>query len=263
MAGAGEDGDRLGPERLAGEPVGHGRLVEPADDQVELARREQGQQLLRAPLPQPHLDVGMGGLEPDQRAGQHARRRHRQGAQRHGAAGAGQLVQLLVEPAQLGEHAAGRAHEHDPSRGRAHAAGVAVEQAELEQVLELVQALGQGGLADPKRRCRLQQAAVRRHRVHRPAAAGGAGAGRGTCGPSSVEVLTVSGGQQAPSLVHRERRVRPCRRTPSQASASLSGGSGARRSAKAAPRSPQTRGGGMGHDRPRLRLVLFCVMQNL
>ena len=168
MAGAGEDGDRLGPERLAGEPVGHGRLVEPADDQVELARREQRQQLLRAPLPQPHLDVGMGGLEPHQRARQHARRRHGQGAQRHGAARAGQLVQLLVEPAQLGEHAAGRAHEHDPGRGRAHAAGVAVEQAELEEVLELVQALGQGGLADPKRRCRLQQAAVRRHRVHRP-----------------------------------------------------------------------------------------------
>ena len=110
----------------------------------------------------------MGELEPDQRAGQHACRRHRQGTQRHGAAWAGQLFQLLIKPAQLGEHAASRAHEHDPGRGLAHAAGMAVEQAQLEQVLELVQALGQSGLADPKRRRRLQQAAVRRHRIHDP-----------------------------------------------------------------------------------------------
>ena len=130
VAGAGENGDRLGPERLAGEAVGHGRFVEAADDQVELARREQRQQLLGAPLPEPHLDVGENGLEPHQRARQHPRRRHGQGAQCYGAAGARKLIQLLVQPAQLGEHAAGRAHEHDSSCGRVHTAGVAVEQAD-------------------------------------------------------------------------------------------------------------------------------------
>ena len=41
-----------------------------------------------------------------------------------------------------------------------------MEQAELEEVLELAQALSQGGLADAESRCRLQQAAVRRNRVH-------------------------------------------------------------------------------------------------
>jgi hypothetical protein len=50
VLGAGENGDRLAPKRLAHEAVGHGGLIEPPHDQVELARREQGQQLLRAPL---------------------------------------------------------------------------------------------------------------------------------------------------------------------------------------------------------------------
>jgi hypothetical protein len=37
---AGEDGDRLGPQRLALDAVGYGGLVEPPHDQIELARSE-------------------------------------------------------------------------------------------------------------------------------------------------------------------------------------------------------------------------------
>ena len=166
---AGEDGDRLGPQRLAREAVRHGRLVEPADDQVDLARREQRQQVLGAALLEPNPEVRIARLEPGEHARQHARGRHRQGAERHGAAaGAGEPVELLVEPAQLGEDAAGGADEHQPGLGRADAAGVTVEQPDLEQVLELVQALGQGRLADPEHGRRLEQTAVRVHGVHRP-----------------------------------------------------------------------------------------------
>ena len=169
VPGAGENGQRLGPKGLALEAVRRRRLIQTPHDHVEFARGEQRQQLLRAPLLQTHPDSGVVGLEPGESAGQHPGRGDRQGAECYGApSGAGLQVEVFVKPAQLGEDAPGGPHEHRTHLGRTHAAGMAVEQPELEDVLQLVQALGQGRLADAEGHGRLEQAPVRFDGVHGP-----------------------------------------------------------------------------------------------
>ncbi len=169
VPGAGQNRQRLGPQRFAPEAVRRRWLIQASYNHVELAGRQQRQQLLRAPLLQPHPDRGVGRLEPGQRAGQHAGRRHRQGAKRDPAAArAGQQIEVLVQPAKLDQDVPGGPDEHGAGFRRAHAAGMAFEQPELQHVLQLVQALGQCRLADPEGHRRLEQAPVPLDGVHRP-----------------------------------------------------------------------------------------------
>jgi len=81
---------------------------------------------------------------------------------------AGQLVELFIEPAHLGEDSAGGLNKHEPCIGRPYAAGMAVEQTSLHNVLEFLQALGQGWLRDSERRRSREETAVRLYGVDRP-----------------------------------------------------------------------------------------------
>src|SRR5262245_34065673 len=99
MFAAGQNGNRLGPERLAHKAIRQGRFVELAYDEIDLARREQWQQVAGAPLLQPHPDLWINCLEPTERARQDAGRRHGQGSERNRAATwACKLVELVIEP---------------------------------------------------------------------------------------------------------------------------------------------------------------------
>ena len=59
-----QNGDRLGPERLTREAIRYGGLVELPDDQVDLSRCQQRQQVSGTPLLKSHFDVRIVRFQP-------------------------------------------------------------------------------------------------------------------------------------------------------------------------------------------------------
>lgn len=73
----------------------------------------------------------------------------------------GQLIELFVEPMQLGKDAACGLNEDGAGLGGAHAAWMTIEKPDLKNVLQFVQALCERWLTDAERGRRLDQAALR------------------------------------------------------------------------------------------------------
>jgi hypothetical protein len=117
----------------------------------------------------PDRDVRVRRLEQGQYLRQHAGRCSRHGAKRHRtAAQICKLIEVLLEPAQVGEDLPGSVYEHLSLRRRDDAARVTLEQSELQHVFELLQVLRQGRLTDTQHNRRLEETAVGLQGIHDP-----------------------------------------------------------------------------------------------
>ncbi len=148
-------------ERLALQAIGRGRVVEAADDQVEPAGHQVGDQVLAEALGHHHLQFRTTLGQARHHARHHPHGRHRQDADiDHHAVVPRQPVERLVELLEFLQDVPGGVGQGLAELRLAHPLGVAFVQAEAEDLLDLVDAAREGGLGQAERRGRPQQAGV-------------------------------------------------------------------------------------------------------